>query len=162
MRILGVDPGTRRTGYGVIERCDDALRAVAYGAVSLDVRRPLPERLGQIYDALGKIIATHRPQVLALEKAFYGRNVQSALRIGEARAVALLCAHQAGLAVAEYAPAAVKRSAVGAGRAHKSQVQRMVRIHLGLREEPRPEDAADALAIAICHAHHLVLEGRIG
>jgi len=161
MRILGVDPGTRCTGYGVVEQSRGGLSAVAYGAIPLDARRSLVERLGLIFDGLREVIDAHRPAVLALEKAFYGRNVQSAMRIGEARAVAMLCAQRAGLTVAEYAPAAIKRSVVGAGRAHKSQVQRMVRIHLGLEEEPRPEDAADALAVAICHAHHAVVEDRI-
>jgi len=161
MRILGVDPGTRCTGYGIIEASGHGLAAVTYGAISLDARDSIAERLGRIFDALHEVITAHRPDALALEKAFYGRNVQSAMRIGEARAVAMLCAQRAGLKVAEYAPAAVKRSVVGAGRAHKSQVQRMVRIQLSLEEEPHPEDAADALAVAICHAHHAVLEGRL-
>ena len=162
MRILGVDPGTRIAGYGLVETdARGAATAVAWGVLRLGTARPLPERLVCLFDGLNELIAAHRPDVVALEKAFYGKNIQSAMRIGEARAVVMLCAQRAGLAIAEYAPAMVKRAAVGAGRAHKSQVQRMVRITLGMREDPAPEDAADALAIALCHSHRAGLAARM-
>ena len=153
MRVLGVDPGTRTTGYGVIDKQGSSLHMVTFGVVAPGGKPPLPERLKIIHDGLAEVIAAWHPEVLSLEEAFYGKSVQSTLRIGEARAMALLCAAEAGIPVAQYAPAMVKRAAVGHGGAHKSQVQAMVQRLLGLAALPEPEDAADALAIAICHCH---------
>ncbi len=154
MRILGIDPGTQVAGYGVIETDGHDVRALDYGVVRCG-RRDLPARLKVIFDGLQTIIARFEPDVVAVEGAFFGKNVRSALKIGEGRGVALLAAASRGLEVAEYAPAEVKKAVVGSGRAHKSQVQQMVRLILALREPPAPEDAADALAIAICHFHRL-------
>ncbi len=154
MRILGIDPGTQVCGYGVIETDGSQARAVDYGAL----RGPagdLPERLAAIFAGLREVMERFGPDVVAVEGAFYGKNVRTALKIGEGRGVALLAAAQRGCDVVEYAPAEVKKSVVGNGRAHKSQVQQMVRAILGLPEAPHPEDAADALAIAICHFHRV-------
>lgn len=154
MRILGIDPGTQVCGYGVIETDGRDVHAVDYGVVrSSD--RSLPHRLKVIYDGLRTIIERSEPDVVAVEGAFFGKDARSALKIGEGRGVALLAAAGSGLEVVEYAPAEVKTSVVGTGRAHKSQVQQMVRLILALPELPTPEDAADALAIAICHYHRL-------
>jgi crossover junction endodeoxyribonuclease RuvC len=154
MKILGIDPGTQVAGYGVIETDGRDVRALDYGVIRA-ADRPLPERLRVIYDGLLAIMERFQPDVVAVEGAFFGKNVRSALKIGEGRGVALLAAASRGLEVAEYAPAEVKKAVVGSGRAHKSQVQQMVRLYLALREVPSPEDAADALAIAICHFHRL-------
>ncbi|MGD2174333.1 MAG: crossover junction endodeoxyribonuclease RuvC [Candidatus Brocadiaceae bacterium] len=154
MRILGIDPGTRLCGYGVIESDGHEARCVEYGVVQS--RKPSePLRLKVIFEGLLEVIRRCGPEVVAVEGAFFGKNVRSALKIGEGRGVALLAAAQCGIEVAEYAPAEVKKSVVGSGRAHKSQVQKMVRMLLELPDEPLPEDAADALAIAICHSHRM-------
>ncbi len=156
MRILGVDPGTLVCGYGMIETDGANTRAVDYVVVrSKD--KSLPRRLCVIYDGLVTIILRHKPDVLVTETAFAGKNVRSALKIGEARGAVLVAAVGNGLEVAEYSPAEVKKAVVGNGRAHKSQVQQMVRLILGLPEIPEPEDAADALAIALCHVNRLPL-----
>jgi crossover junction endodeoxyribonuclease RuvC len=154
MRILGIDPGTQIAGYGIIETDGHDVRALDYGVVRT-ADRPLPERLRVIYEGLQAIITRFQPDVVAVEGAFFGKNVRSALKIGEGRGVALLAAASRGIEVAEYAPAEVKKAVVGSGRAHKAQVQQMVRLILALRDPPSPEDAADALAIAICHFHRL-------
>jgi crossover junction endodeoxyribonuclease RuvC len=155
MRILGVDPGTQVCGYAVLETDGERARALDYGVVSS--RDPsVAVRLRVIHEGLLAVIRRLRPDVAVVEGAFFGKNVRSALKIGEGRGVALLAAASEGLDVVEYAPAEVKKSVVGNGRAHKSQVQQMVRIILGLPEVPAPEDAADALAIAICHHHRLL------
>jgi len=153
MLVLGIDPGTRHTGYGIVSKQGSRLLPVVFGVISPGGRRPLPERLRGIHDDLGALIAEHGPEVMALEEAFYSKNVRSAMRIGEARAIAILCAAEAGIPVVEYTPAVVKKAAVGSGRAHKSQVQVMVQRILGLAEPPASEDAADALAVAICHCN---------
>ena len=154
MRILGIDPGTQVCGYGVIETDGQDARALDYGVIKGSAPS-LEGRLKAIYEGLLTVIARFEPEVAVVEGAFFGKNVRSALRIGEGRGVALLAAASGGLRVAEYAPAEVKKAVVGTGRAHKSQVQQMVRIILALPELPEPEDAADALAIAICHFHRL-------
>jgi len=152
MRVLGVDPGTRNVGYGVIDKDGSRLKPVAYGTVAAK-SRAVHDRLREIYEGISGVIASYGPDVVALEKAFYAKSVKSTIRIGEGRGVVLLCAAQAGLPVAEYAPRVVKRAAVGTGSAHKSQVQHMVKSILGLDAPPDSEDAADALAIAICHCN---------
>ncbi len=154
MRVLGIDPGTLVCGYGVIDFDGGVMKAVDYGVVR-SPRRPLHERLHTIYEGLTSLIARHRPQVAAIEGVFHGVNPRTALKIGEGRGVALLAAAAAGLKVLEYPPATVKKAIVGSGRAHKSQVQQMVRLLLALPTIPEPQDAADALAIAICHCHRL-------
>ncbi len=156
MRIIGIDPGTRVCGYGVLEVNGNQATTLEYGVVR-GRGRAVPERLRAIHKGLASVIERLEPDVAAVEGAFYGKNVRSALKIGEGRGVALLAAAQRDLEVAEYSPAEVKKSVVGNGRAHKSQVQLMVQTILGLPDLPEPEDAADALAIAICHHHRSAL-----
>jgi len=153
MRVLGIDPGTRVCGYGVIDVNGAELRTIDFGVVRAAEKKPLPERLSIIHDGLATVIAQHRPDVVAVEGVFHGVNARTAIKIGEGRGVALLAAAAAGLEVAEYSPATVKKAVAGTGRADKNQVQQMVRVELGLRDVPEPDDAADALAIAICHCH---------
>ena len=154
MRALGIDCGGEYTGFGVVEQDDHGdLRPIAFGAVRLDTRRPLPERLSQIFHELRHVIEQHQPEVAAIEDVFYAANAKSALKLGQVRGVALLVAAECGLPVAEYAPLAIKSAVVGYGKADKLQVQHMVTRLLKLPELPQPQDASDALAIAICHLH---------
>ncbi len=154
MRVLGIDCGGEYTGYGVVEQDDaGALHSVAFGAVHLNPRRPLPERLSQIFRELRIIIEQHRPEVAAIEDVFYAANAKSALKLGQVRGVALLVASECGLPVAEYSPLSIKSAVVGYGKADKFQVQNMVARLLKLEALPEPQDASDALAIAICHLH---------
>ncbi len=154
MRVLGIDCGGEYTGYGVVEQgADQRLVCVACGAVRLATREPLPKRLKRIFDELSGIIEQHRPDRVAIEDVFYAANVKSALKLGQVRGVAMLTAARFGLEVAEYAPLSIKSAVVGYGRADKYQVQQMVTRLLNLAEPPEPFDAADALAIAICHLH---------
>lgn len=154
MRVLGVDCGTEYTGFGVVELCpDETLVCLACGAIKLSPREPLPRRLATIFERLGIIIQEHRPDNVAIEDVFYALNVKSALKLGQVRGVAMLAASSAGLQVTEYSPLSIKSAVVGYGRAEKPQVQHMVTRLLNLSEMPEPPDAADALAIAICHLH---------
>ncbi len=154
MRVLGVDCGTEYTGFGVVELGgDDKLVCLTCGAIKLSPREPLPRRLATIFERLGGIIQEHRPDNVAIEDVFYALNVKSALKLGQVRGVAMLAASSAGLEVAEYSPLTIKSAVVGYGRAEKPQVQHMVTLLLNLSEIPEPPDAADALAIAICHLH---------
>lgn len=154
MRVLGIDCGTEYTGYGVVELCsDDRLVCLLCGAVKLSPRETMALRLSRVYDALSAIIQAHRPDEVAIEDVFYAVNVKSALKLGQVRGVAMLAASAARLEVAEYAPLSIKSAVVGYGRAEKPQVQHMVTRLLNLAEIPEPPDAADALAIAICHLH---------
>ena len=154
MRVLGIDCGTEYTGYGVVEQCDDGkLQCLDCGAVKLSPRNPLPARLATIFTALGELIQKHQPEQVAIEDVFYAVNVKSALKLGQVRGVAMLAASSAGLEVAEYSPLTIKSAVVGYGKAEKVQVQHMVTRLLNLAEIPQPPDAADALAIAICHLH---------
>ena len=151
MRVIGIDPGSISTGYGIIEGEGENLELVVYGAIKAAPRTSLVERLIAIYEKLGEIIRKHEPREAAVETLFFCKNVKSAIKLGEARAVAMLAAGKAGLTVSEYAPRRVKQSVVGVGAAHKSQVQSMVQHILRLKEAPTPDDASDALAIALCH-----------
>src|SRR3984893_3755298 len=154
MRVLGVDCGTEYTGFGVVELShDDTLVCLTCGAINLSPREPLARRLATIFDRLGTIIVKHRPDNVAIEDVFYALNVKSALKLGQVRDVAMLAASSAGLEVSEYSPLTIKSAVVGYGRAEKPQVQFMVARLLNLAEVPEPADAADALAIAICHLH---------
>lgn len=154
MRVLGIDCGTEYTGYGVVELCHDGkLFCLTCGAIKLSPREPMAGRLSIIFDRLGAIIVEHRPERVAIEDVFYALNVKSALKLGQVRGVAMLAASSAGLEVAEYSPLSIKSAVVGYGRAEKQQVQHMVTRLLNLAEIPEPPDAADALAIAICHLH---------
>jgi crossover junction endodeoxyribonuclease RuvC len=154
MRVLGIDCGGEYTGYGVVEQ--DArgdLRHITCGAVHLNPKKPLPVRLLQIFAELRDIIERHRPDAVAIEDVFYAVNVKSALKLGQVRGVAMLAASSCGLEVAEYSPLSIKSAVVGYGKADKSQVQQMVTRLLRLPAVPQPQDASDALAIAICHLH---------
>lgn len=154
MRVLGIDCGTEYTGYGVVELCSDGkLLCLTCGAIKLSPRDPLPARLATIFQRLGSLIAEHHPDNVAIEEVFYALNVKSALKLGQVRGVAMLAASTAGLEVSEYSPLSIKSAVVGYGRAEKQQVQHMVMRLLNLAEIPHPADAADALAIAICHLH---------
>jgi crossover junction endodeoxyribonuclease RuvC len=161
MRALGVDCGTEYTGFGVVELCpDDTLVCLTCGAIKLSPRESLPRRLGTIFDRLAVVIQEHRPDNVAIEDVFYALNVKSALKLGQVRGVAMLAASSAGLEVTEYSPLSIKSAVVGYGRAEKPQVQYMVTRLLNLNEIPEPADAADALAIAICHLHTSATLGR--
>ena len=154
MRVLGIDPGTSVTGYGVVETGNGVPglgRLVECGVIRFARRRPLPNRLAELHDGLTALIARHRPTALALENAFYHKNVRTTLVLGHARGVVLLAAAQARLDIAEYAPATVKKTVVGAGGAGKGQVAAMVARLLRLKQAPHPADAADGVAVALTH-----------
>ncbi|HXE90155.1 MAG TPA: crossover junction endodeoxyribonuclease RuvC [Terriglobales bacterium] len=154
MRVLGIDCGSERTGFGVVELgVGSTLHCVAAGVIRLPVRDGLPRRLERIFQELSAVIVEHRPEMVAIEDVFHAANAKSALKLGHVRGVAMLAAAHAGLGVAEYAPLAVKSAVVGYGKAEKSQVQQMVARLLHLEALPEPPDVADALAIAICHLH---------
>ena len=153
MIILGVDPGTAICGYGILQSDGDQLAVVTYGAITTPSDWQLPRRLAHIYRELTALIAQHQPTDAVVEKLFFSKNVRTALSVGQARGVALLAAAQANLGIHEYTPLQVKQAVVGYGRADKNQIQQMVRMLLVLDSIPQPDDAADALAIAICHAH---------
>ena len=158
MRVFGVDCGTEVTGFGVVESCgagrEPQLIAKTMGAIRLARNRPLPERLDQVFCELSEQLERWRPDTVAIEGIFYSVNAKSALKLGQVRGVALLAAARQNIAVAEYAPLKIKSSVVGYGLAKKEQVQFMVARLLDLPELPQPADAADALAIAICHIHN--------
>jgi crossover junction endodeoxyribonuclease RuvC len=151
MRILGIDPGTVVTGYGVIEGEDDEIALVDYGTLTGPEKLPISERLSLIYNQLMDIIGRHRPDVVAVEQPFVAKNARTALAIGRAQAIALLAAANRKIPAYEYTPAQVKQRVANYGASSKEQIQEMVRLQLGLAEIPQPNDAADALAVAICH-----------
>jgi crossover junction endodeoxyribonuclease RuvC len=154
MVVIGIDPGTATTGYGLVrENEDGSIEAIAYGVILTAAGLELSERLLTLYNQLTGILLLHKPQGAAVEKLFFQRNVRTAMSVGHGRGVVLLCMAQAGLAVAEYTPMEVKLAVAGYGGADKHQVQYMVRTLLNLDDIPRPDDAADALAVAICHLH---------
>ncbi len=153
MRILGVDPGTLKTGAGLIESQGNHYRLLFAETIHLKPSLPIIARLRTIYQTLLQMIREHKPEVLALEDVFYGKNVRSMVKLGEARACAMLAASEAGIDVVEYAPARIKQSVSGNGRATKEQIQHMVKTLLNLKKLP-PTDSADALAVALCHLHH--------
>lgn len=154
MLIIGVDPGTATTGYGLVrEEEDGSVQVVAYGVIATPATLPLAERLLELKRQLSEILLLHRPDSAAVEKLFFQRNVRTALNVGQGRGVVLLALAEAGLPVAEYTPLEIKQAVAGYGGADKVQVQQMVRALLELPEIPRPDDAADALAVAICHLH---------
>lgn len=151
MRVLGIDCGSERTGYGIVDSDGRSYQLVTAGVIRTSPNLPLGERLLKIGDELAFLMRTHAPQVAAIEDVFFAVNVKSALKLGHVRGVAMLEATRAGLAVSEYSPLQVKSSVVGYGRAEKHQVKQMVKALLKLRQPLESEDAADALAIAICH-----------
>ncbi len=159
VRIIGIDPGLQRTGWGVIDSVGNRLSFVACGTVTSTATEELAGRLVELHDGLAAVVAAHAPDEAAVEHTFVNTNPTSTLKLGQARGVALLVPARAGLSVAEYAPNAVKKAIVGAGHADKDQIQHMVRILLP-KAVWKGADAADALAIAICHAHHRQTLGR--
>ena len=155
MKILGIDPGTQIAGYGIIEKTGSRITAVEYGSIKTDKNHNFPQRLKTIYSKIMDIISRHQPDQMAIEEVFYGKNIKAAIKIGEGRGIVFLCAAGANIPIAEYAATVIKKAVVGNGNAHKSQVQEMVKIILGLPKIPESQDASDALAIAICHSHNL-------
>jgi crossover junction endodeoxyribonuclease RuvC len=156
--ILGIDPGTAITGYGLVSYEGNHLRKVTFGVIRTGPELSLANRLHHIYLETLKIIGEYRPDAIAIEELFFNKNVRTALAVGHARGVILLAAANSGYEVAEYTPLQVKLAVTGYGRAEKMQIQEMVRVLLCLGEIPKPDDAADALAIAICHAHSCKIE----
>lgn len=154
MRVLGIDPGSETLGWGVVEGKGSKYTLVDYGTVRSDTKQAFSKRLLNIYNGVADVIERHSPDVLAVEDTFYAVNVNVAMKLGQVRGTMLLIGEQWGLDVAEYAPRLVKKTVVGYGNAEKQQVGHMVKILLGMDHIPKPHDAADALAIAICHFHH--------
>ncbi|MBX4199273.1 crossover junction endodeoxyribonuclease RuvC [Candidatus Saccharibacteria bacterium] len=152
MRIIGIDPGTGILGFGVIESVKSKAEMVDAGVIRTNVHQPLDERLVEIYKGLCDIIAETKPQIMVVEKLFFAQNVTTAISVSHARGVAMLAGKLAGLEIVEYTPLQIKQSLTGYGRADKNQVQQMVKILLGLKEVPKPDDCADALAAALMHA----------
>jgi crossover junction endodeoxyribonuclease RuvC len=154
MLVIGIDPGIAITGYGLVrEAKDGSLQVVDYGAVVTPPKTPLPDRLNQLFHSLNDVLARHNPESAAVEKLFFQKNVRTAMTVGQARGVALLSLSEAKIPVSDYTPNEVKLAVAGYGGADKRQVQEMVRTLLDLSELPKPDDAADALAVAICHLH---------
>jgi crossover junction endodeoxyribonuclease RuvC len=152
MIVIGIDPGTANTGFGVVRTAGERMVALDGGVIETSPDLPVAERLATLHRTLDELIRWHEPKAMALEDLFFGKNVASALSVGEARGVALLAAAKHGLRCFDYTPQAVKKAVCGSGSADKSQVQRMVAQLLGLPEPPTPDHAADAFAVAICHA----------
>jgi crossover junction endodeoxyribonuclease RuvC len=161
VRVLGVDPGLGRCGWGVLERRDGRVAAAGYGTVKTG-GEPVGQRLVELAWRLREVLADHRPEVLAIERLFFNANVRTAMTVGQASGVVLLLAAERGLEVATYTPPQVKRAVTGTGAAPKEQVGYMVRALLGLEAVPAPADTADALAVALCHLHHAGLAGLGG
>ena len=153
LRVLGIDPGTASTGFGVVESAAQRLSAVCGGVISTRSDAPLERRLAEIAASLGDLLDEHRPAALSIEEVYFGRNVRSAFAVGQARGAVLAAAGARGVPCFSYTPQAVKLAVCGSGAAAKDQVQRMVGALLGLAEPPKSDHAADALALAICHAH---------
>ena len=162
MLVLGIDPGTAITGYGLVREDDEGSVLVGYGVITTPADQLLPQRLQTIYHGLTAIIAQHQPDQVAVEELFFSRNVRTALSVGQARGVVLLAAAEAGLPLHEYKPLEVKQTVAGYGGADKRQVQEMVRLLLHLEQVPEPDDAADAVAVAVCHIHSARMRALIG
>ncbi len=161
MRVLGIDPGSETLGWGVVDGTGTKYTLVDFGTVRSNTRDAFSKRLLNIYDAVADLMALHSPDVLSVEDTFYAVNVGVALKLGQVRGLMLLLAEQRGMAIAEYAPRLIKQTVVGHGNAEKHQVQQMVKILLRMKTIPTPHDAADALAIAICHFHHAGMQDKI-
>lgn len=163
MLVIGIDPGTAITGYGLV-RADQGgdLQAVDWGVILTLAKTPIAERLSQIYDSLKEILEKHQPDQAAVEAIFFQKNVKTAMSVGQARGVVLLALQQSGLAASDYSPNEIKQAVSGYGGAEKQQVQSMVKALLKLEDIPKPDDAADALAVAICHLHTARTRARMG
>lgn len=152
MRIIGIDPGTGILGFGVVDVVKGKARMVTAGVITTPAHTPIDERLEEIFDGLTEIIAETKPEVMSIEQLFFARNVTTAISVAQARGVAMLTGRKARLPIAEYTPMQIKQTLTGYGKADKKQVQEMVRLHLGLKDVPKPDDCADALAAAITHS----------
>jgi crossover junction endodeoxyribonuclease RuvC len=161
MRVIGIDPGVATTGYGIVDKRGSGLTAVAAGAVRTHAGTPAAERLLQLRRAVAALLVEHRPDMFVIERLFFNANVRTAMAVGQAAGVALLCAAEAGLETCHYTPLEVKLSVVGVGRASKAQVQTMVAALLKLPTVPQPADAADACALAICHLNRSGLASAV-
>lgn len=161
MRVMGIDPGSNCTGYGIVDEHKGKLQVIHWGSVKSKARQPLSKRLKGIYDELVLVIEEFEPQVVAVEDIFFAVNAKSTIKLGQTRGVILLAAEMAALELAEYTPLEVKQSVVGFGRADKNQVRDMVTALLRLKEKPEPFDASDALAVAICHCHQGTTRNRL-
>lgn len=161
MRILGIDPGTVTMGYGVIEDREDEVILIDYGALKSPTRSPIGERLSYMYNGLMEIISRSQPDAVAIEQPFMAKNAKAALAVGRAQAVAILAAANKGIPTYEYTPAQVKLRVADYGAGSKEQVQEMVKFQLGLSDVPQPSDAADALAVAICHLREIHLSNLL-
>jgi len=161
MRVLGIDPGSETLGWGVVEGSGMKYSVVDFGTVKSSPREKFSKRLLKIYTGLEEVIEKFQPDLLSVEEAFYAANVGVAMKLGQVRGVVLLLGEKAGMDIAEYSPRLIKQTVVGYGAAEKHQVQEMVRVLLRLKNAPQPHDAADALAIAICHFHHAGVQNRI-
>ncbi len=153
MVILGIDPGLAIVGWGVVDYCGSRFRTLGYGSIETPAGMATERRLSLIYEGMKKLIETYKPEHVAVEELFFNTNQTTGIRVAEARGVILMCADRLGVKVFEYTPLQVKQSVVGYGRAEKKQVITMVTMLLGLPKPPKPDDTADALAIAVCHAH---------
>jgi len=153
MKILGIDPGYAILGYGIVEKTGNKFKVCSYGAITTDAGMPMMDRLEHIYDSLREIIDEEKPDVAAIEELFFNTNAKTAILVGQARGVVVLACVKGGLEIEEYTPLQIKQALVGYGRADKKQVQAMVKTILNLKEVPKPDDTADALAAAICHGH---------
>jgi crossover junction endodeoxyribonuclease RuvC len=161
MKILGIDPGTVVMGYGTIESENGELALVDFGAIKVSEKSQIGERLNRLYHELLKVIQRHKPDAIAVEQPFVAKNVRTALAIGRAQAIAILAAAEKNVPAFEYTPAQIKQRVANYGASSKEQVQEMVRLLLGLEEAPQPNDAADALAVAICHAEEIHLRDLV-
>jgi crossover junction endodeoxyribonuclease RuvC len=161
MRVLGIDPGSQTMGWGVVEGDGRRYSLVAYGSLRAPSSFKFSTRLLRMCEGLEDVIAAHRPDACALEDAFLATNVKVSMKLGQVRGVVLLVAERAGLEISEYSPRSIKQTVVGYGNAEKHQVQEMVRLLLALKSVPSPHDAADALAVAICHFHHVPFRERV-
>ena len=161
MRVLGIDPGTVTMGYGVIEGRDDEVALVDCGALTSPPRSPIGERLSYLYNELLEVMSHCQPDAVAIEQPFMSKNVKSALAVGRAQAVAILAAANQGIPSYEYTPAQVKQRVTDYGASSKEQIQEMVKLQLGLSQVPEPSDAADALAVALCHLREVHLENLL-
>jgi len=155
MRILGIDPGYAILGYGVVDYIGNHFEVVDYGAITTNAKMEMPDRLCKLYSELGEIINKYKPEDASVEELFFNSNAKTAIMVGQARGVAVLACAESGLNISEYTPLQIKQALVGYGRADKKQIQYMVRLLLNLDKVPKPDDTADALAAAICHANSM-------